>query len=452
MNNRVPKYIFDKGVMKLNPAYTSQHNQTSSLAEPNKSLAVISSTQDIMQASKIYEQATNEPMHLSESTASSMEIMQDQEYLEDFRSPQKLDGGELLDKLSNIFSKYEIPIGLVNKLLALKQYKLNFIVDDSGSMSLASDVPLSQGTEYLKQCHYGNSYMTRWEEAQDRLHIMVDMLALIPTGEVTIRFLNRSDKIILNHQGKTPEEFAHYAHQELQSKFSRGPNGGTPIYKRLKEAFSTTQVPTMHYLFTDGVPGNGTKNDIDQIVNLIINPHERIPENNPLTFISCTDNDNETEWMKDIDDDVRTKFVAEVDDFEAEKKEVLEKQGPALPFSKGFWILCQLVAAINPNDLDAVDEAKPCTKKTLNDLMGRQLTDQEYQYYFDNNPMAQKYYRPMYNQFKREDIVSSSLPDLHNGNSQSYYSINNNNYNNTFWNQPTQQQQLGNYSSYQPRR
>ena len=42
----------------------------------------------------------------------------------------------------------------------------------------------------------------------------------------------------------------------------------------------------------------------------------------------------------------------------------------------GYWIICQLVSAINPTDLDAIDENMPFTKSTLDNVLGRVHTPQ----------------------------------------------------------------------------
>ncbi len=44
--------------------------------------------------------------------------------------------------------------------------------------------------------------------------------------------------------------------------------------------------------------------------------------------------------------------------------------------------MCTLVAALNPTDLDALDESVPFTKKTLDNLLGRELSVEEYQRYW----------------------------------------------------------------------
>lgn len=402
------KYIFENGVMKINPAYKAeQAKQGNPSTVDSSAIAVVSSTSDITEASETQQKATGEPMHLSESTTSSMEILQDEEFLDKFQSPKPIDGGVLLDKLTNIFAKYEVPIGLINKLLALESYRLNYIIDDSGSMSMTTDALASQATPYILQRRGGNTTtpMTRWEEAEDRLHIMIDLLAYIPTNNISISFLNRSNKISLDHKGKTPEQFADDAHKQVMAVFNRGPDGGTPIMQSLKQAFNQTAGPTMHYLFTDGVPSDATPKEVQDLVL-----HRRNPQDNPLTFMSCTDQDDETEWMKQIEEEAP--FTSELDDFNDEKAEVLHDQGPAFPFSKGFWLLCQLVAAINPDDLDAMDESLPFTKYTLDALMGRKTTEAEFKYYWDTHPTA-KNYNQYYQRFATENVVARKIIPQH---------------------------------------
>lgn len=88
---------------------------------------------DVAQASDAQTAATGSPLQLSESTVAAMEIMQDDEYTGNFKLSNPIDGSELLDKLTEYFVQYEVPVGLINKLMALQFYRLNFIVDDSGN-------------------------------------------------------------------------------------------------------------------------------------------------------------------------------------------------------------------------------------------------------------------------------------------------------------------------------
>jgi hypothetical protein len=124
---------------------------------------------------------------------------------------------------------------------------------------------------------------------------------------------------------------------------------------------------------------------IEEIIKILKNRQD--PESNPMTFISCTNEDAAVEWMKDAEE--IAPFCSESDDFADEAREVLKDQGAALPYSKGFHLICQLVAAMNPDDLDAMDESIPFTKSTLDNLLGVQHNDESYQHYFDCYVKAQ---------------------------------------------------------------
>ena len=108
----------------------------------------------------------------------------------------------------------------------------------------------------------------------------------------------------------------------------------------------------MHYLFTDGEPSDARPERVTKLVLKRPNPIQ-----NPVTFVSCTGDDAATEWMKELDD--AGPMLAEVDDYEDENREVLSKQGPILPYTRGLWLMSLIVGAINPDDLDGLDDAEP---------------------------------------------------------------------------------------------
>lgn len=100
--------------------------------------------------------------------------------------------------------------------------------------------------------------------------------------------------------------------------------------------------------------------------------------------------------------------MSELDDYCDEREEVMGDQGAAFPFTKGFWLVSQLVAAINPDDLDAIDENVPFTKMSLDNMLGRNHTPEEYHYYFERNPHAHLYV-DLYPRFLNEPVVSRAL-------------------------------------------
>ena len=166
----------------------------------------------------------------------------------------------------------------------------------------------------------------------------------------------------------------------------------------------------MHYLFTDGVPTDKTA---DEVAQLILS--RQSPERNPLTLMSCTNEDSEVEWMKQIEE--RAPYTSEIDDYQDERREVMTDQGVAFPYTRGFWIISALVAAINPDDLDAMDENLPFSKFTLDELLGRSHTPDEYQYYFERNPHGPLYV-DLYPQLLNEPRSSRSLVSLDNHSSR----------------------------------
>jgi hypothetical protein len=107
-----------------------------------------------------------------------------------------------------------------------------------------------------------------------------------------------------------------------------------------------------------------------------------------MTFLSCTNEDAEVEWMKDAEEIVP--YCSESDDFADEAAEVLRDQGAALPYTRGFHLICQLVAAMNPDDLDAMDESIPFTKTTLDNLLGIETNEESYRQYFNEYTKAQR--------------------------------------------------------------
>jgi hypothetical protein len=374
------KYIFENGVMKLNPEYTKENSssQTQSsppLATQDQPLAIISSMNDVGDATTAQMAATGQAMQLAPSTVASLDIIQDDDYSSQFHG-SGLDGSDLLDHLTNYFIQYEIPVGMLNKLMALQFYNLYFLIDDSGSMRAPTDSMMSEASIYLLRnglTANPQQPMTRWQEAENRLHVMMDILAFVPTKQIVISFFNAPNVITIARTSLTPESFKTLAHDQIIHAFSTiDVRYKTPTKRILLRSFSmaTTQPdPTMHYLFTDGVPTDASVEEISSIISNRSNPQA-----NPLTLISCTNEDDEVEWMKEIEE--KAPYTAELDDYHDEKTEVLEDQGKAFPYTKGYWIISQLVAAINPEDLDAIDENLPFTKATLDNLLGRVHTPQ----------------------------------------------------------------------------
>jgi hypothetical protein len=143
---------------------------------------------------------------------------------------------------------------------------------------------------------------------------------------------------------------------QLDQATNAYPSGTTPALACFKESFQFGFGKRVsRYFFGDGEPNAGERRHIEQLIR-----YRQYPEINPITFLSCTNEDDQVEWMKELEE--VAPFCSEYDDYADERDEILGDQGQALPFTKGFHLVGQLVGAMCPEDLDAMDESIPLTK------------------------------------------------------------------------------------------
>lgn len=171
---RQKKYIFLNGVMMKNPSYQPEHPSAPSSTSPYPSssshpavastshaggkatkppilpLAIISCSEDLRRANEDkYQEEENPneprppsgassggtkiaediPISLSLGTLQAIDAMQLSEYQ---TAMTRMKEQSLFDGLTEHFIIYEVPIGLISKLLLLQDYHLHFMIDDSG--------------------------------------------------------------------------------------------------------------------------------------------------------------------------------------------------------------------------------------------------------------------------------------------------------------------------------
>ena len=257
----------------------------------------------------------------------------------------------------------------MNKLMMLSEFEvLEFMIDDSGSMTLNTDSVDRQGRP-----------LTRWAEAQQRLKEMIEVLVHVPFNQIVVVFLNRTDVLSFQRNGRDPKTVMADAYQQIDRVFSKPPSGTTPALEKIQKSLQGNPgMSIARWFFGDGIPNGGISAQ-KQITHLLVNRPN--PAQNPMTFISCTNEDSEVEWMKDAEE--AAPYCSESDDFRDEAAEVLKDQGAALPYSKGFHLVGTLVGAMNPDDLDSMDESVPFTKATLDNLLGIQHNEESYRHYFN---------------------------------------------------------------------
>lgn len=136
MSSEPKKFVKINGIMKLNPEYKTWKESKGQIAStvPNaaNALPVVTTMADyeaLNQAVVIAGDAV--PVTWAESTNATMEILREPEIC----VAAGMTPDTMLNRLQVIFDKYEVPIGLINKLLILSEFDiLEFLIDDSGSM------------------------------------------------------------------------------------------------------------------------------------------------------------------------------------------------------------------------------------------------------------------------------------------------------------------------------
>ena len=291
------------------------------------------------------------------------------------QSTQQLDLlGESQVAVLKAASLLEIPLGITSKFSKLREYRLDLIIDDSGSMG-TSDTGLS----YEKS---GASQLTRMEELKLLLHAIIPLLAAVSAQGITIRCLNAAQiQSIPGDMQVRDKEAALYAFVD-----SIQPSYRTPLNGALRasyEAAINLERPTIAYIFTDGLPTDCDQNvyGCKGFINLIKRiRQEREPDFFPIGLMPCTDSKNCIEWMNKLDSDKGLGHIQVVDDYFSERKEVYDHHGGLIPYTLGLYLAAALLGPIDQT-LDNLDESKIFSKRQLEEFMGYRIPNEEYQRY-----------------------------------------------------------------------
>ena len=381
------KYVIVNGLMKAVPDEAKSSQVTEKTTLSDKALTTPYNFDDANEAAKAA------GTQLAPRTQETIREVQNPAYTSQFGDY----AGNLVDLISQIFTEVRIPIALASKLIRLKNFRIHIKIDDSGSMMSLT-----------------NNGKTRWQNAYDRLVLMMKLLQVVPTGTVKISFLDRlSTKTIKRRRrgGMTPQQFYQEAVDYLTRQFQTPASAGTPIYDNVASMLNhARQKPTADFLLTDGLPSGweDPREEIEATKNLILN--RRNAKYNPFTFLCCSDSPNDTMWMHEIEEiscrPGTLGYVAAVQNYRAECVEVLNDQGPWFPYSEPVWLVCNLAAALNPFDLDALDQHEPLTKPTLdNTFLGYISTDVAYEGYFVQHPNATWVFKEDYELFKTTEFA-----------------------------------------------
>jgi hypothetical protein len=139
----------------------------------------------------------------------------------------------------DLMEKHGISIFFANKLKNLSNFKIVFILDDSGSMNtILEDSPLNKGSFKAK----------RWDELQEFIFISIEIASKINSDGCDVYFLNRR----MTKNVKKP--------QDIIMSFKRTPTGFTPITKVFNLVLKNNAPNTLNdrkllvIIVTDGEP------------------------------------------------------------------------------------------------------------------------------------------------------------------------------------------------------
>ena len=237
------------------------------------------------------------------------------------------------DSAQDLIKKYEISYENINRLGILKNFKVAFIFDDSGSMNYTlKESPLNKPDTLFKA--------TRWNELQYFSKIAIDVCSLFnPTG-CEVYFLHRHSNPIRNITKSS----------QILSYFNSSPYGGTPLTSCLKTLLSNNSPNSLGnknllvVIVTDGEPTDGVNN----FKKVLESRGDKVF----TSIVVCTEDKNSVAYLNNWDNSMPNLDV--VDDYRNEKNEINKVKGFGYPFSYGDYVVKCLVGSIY-SDLDKFD-------------------------------------------------------------------------------------------------
>ena len=331
-----PKYINNAaGIPVINPLWAKATGAPVKQAGAVP-LAIVSTMDDQAQMGAVTQ------LPIPNQLSQTVQTMQSPQFVQHFAGT---DGGDLIDGLGEIFSRLEIPMGLMSKLMALQGRVLIFTIDDSGSMSSPSNLLFQDASPFMQQLLSNvprrSQYLNRWQEAEDRLFVLTEILSYVPFHTLILKTFDHEERhgrvFTFPRQAQSPQAFLDAIRRTIRDLFNHNPGGGTPIYANLTNSFqiakrSFSQNQCFHYIITDGEPNNKAL-EVRQIKDLLLSP-ARNAQQNPVTFLGCSNQRSDYMWIHELEE--VAPLVASLPDFRDELMDVKNAQGPMFPYSRGL--------------------------------------------------------------------------------------------------------------------
>ena len=193
----------------------------------------------------------------------------------------------------------------------------------------------------------GSGHSTRWDELKSVVNIVISIASIYDEDGIDIHFLNRNNESNIKSL------------EQVSNILDEPPQGLTPLTKHLSiifDKFQDSLKPVLVLIATDGVPYNG-QCDLENFKKLLIHK-----DNTKfyISFLACSDQQKDIGYLNELD--LLIPNVDTLDDYNSERKEVLEAQGKDFSYTFGDHVVRLLLGPIC-EELDTLDEKKskcPC--------------------------------------------------------------------------------------------
>lgn len=224
-----------------------------------------------------------------------------------------------------ILQKHQINPQMVQRLQLLNQYKIVYILDDSGSMNTVE-----------KSYGYSSSGSSRWNELLQFVNTSLEVALVYNPQGCDIYFLNRQ-----------PIRQCRDLNQ-LRYVFQNNPQGVTPLTRTVQQVINDNPPHMLQgkqlllIISTDGEPtDNQGHPNVPEFRQCLFSR----PQYVFTTIVACTNDQNSVGYLNNLDREVPRLDV--VDDYQSELNEVRRAKGPQYPFSFGDYIAKVFLGSID---------------------------------------------------------------------------------------------------------
>jgi len=245
------------------------------------------------------------------------------------------------EKLQHVLNRFQITIAEANDLVALQDYEIVVIADDSSSMNSGSAPP--------DQRQLGSSMQTRWQELRETLSLIVDLGGCFDATGLDIFFLNRPALKGV----RSSEDWA------FRRAFWSPAKGSTPLTETLETVVQEcgSERPVLLFILTDGQPNGGVpafRQAIREIVTKQSTSHTF-----RIQIMACTGDEAAVGYLDEIDREFSE--VDCTDDYYSEMQQVLKEARRVKKFTRGDWCMKAMLGPIS-SKFDNLDEKEQSNK------------------------------------------------------------------------------------------